>query len=275
MNGSLAGGATLLLIGTLTACSFAPVYKTPDSVPAASAYRGVRRLESGATPGQPEPRCLVDAISRSAAGRARSEGGRRQPGFEGGVRAAAAGPCRHANRAGRSIPDAERRRLGDSLQNLGQFAHLCAGQESDLQQLRPGSRSVLRIRCLGPGAQRRDVGKGEPASERRGPCRPGSVDSRRVGDRLFHTACRGRTASAPRQDRGGLCPVAAADAESLSTAAARRSPTSRRRRRSSRPRAPRPPISGCNARRANTPSRYCSAKTHRHSTWSRIRCRWN
>jgi NodT family efflux transporter outer membrane factor (OMF) lipoprotein len=39
MNGSLAGGATLLLIGTLTACSFAPVYKTPDSVPAASAYK--------------------------------------------------------------------------------------------------------------------------------------------------------------------------------------------------------------------------------------------
>jgi len=32
-------GATMLLIGTLTACSFAPVYKTPDSVPAASAYR--------------------------------------------------------------------------------------------------------------------------------------------------------------------------------------------------------------------------------------------
>jgi NodT family efflux transporter outer membrane factor (OMF) lipoprotein len=39
MNGSLAGGATLLLIGTLTACSFAPVYKTPDSVPAANAYK--------------------------------------------------------------------------------------------------------------------------------------------------------------------------------------------------------------------------------------------
>src|SRR3984893_17438921 len=39
MNGSLAGGATLLLLGTLTACSFAPVYKTPDSVPAASAYK--------------------------------------------------------------------------------------------------------------------------------------------------------------------------------------------------------------------------------------------
>src|SRR5882757_2113228 len=39
MNGSLAGGATLLLIGMLTACSFAPVYKTPDSVPAASTYK--------------------------------------------------------------------------------------------------------------------------------------------------------------------------------------------------------------------------------------------
>src|SRR6202035_686105 len=39
MNGSLAGGATLLLISSLTACSFAPVYKTPDSVPAASAYK--------------------------------------------------------------------------------------------------------------------------------------------------------------------------------------------------------------------------------------------
>jgi NodT family efflux transporter outer membrane factor (OMF) lipoprotein len=39
MNGSLAGGATLLVIGTLTACSFAPVYKTPDSVPAAIAYK--------------------------------------------------------------------------------------------------------------------------------------------------------------------------------------------------------------------------------------------
>src|SRR5258708_21429344 len=38
MNGSLSG-ATLLLIGSLTACSFAPVYKTPDSVPAASAYK--------------------------------------------------------------------------------------------------------------------------------------------------------------------------------------------------------------------------------------------
>jgi len=39
MNGSLAGGATLLVIGILTACSFAPVYKTPDSVPAAIAYK--------------------------------------------------------------------------------------------------------------------------------------------------------------------------------------------------------------------------------------------
>src|SRR5258708_34196999 len=38
MNGSLSG-ATLLLIGSLTACSFAPVYKTPDSVPAAIAYK--------------------------------------------------------------------------------------------------------------------------------------------------------------------------------------------------------------------------------------------
>src|SRR3984893_13348110 len=32
-------GATLLLVSALTACSFAPVYKTPDSVPAASAYK--------------------------------------------------------------------------------------------------------------------------------------------------------------------------------------------------------------------------------------------
>jgi NodT family efflux transporter outer membrane factor (OMF) lipoprotein len=38
MNGSLSS-ATLLLIGTLTACSFAPVYKAPDSVPATSAYK--------------------------------------------------------------------------------------------------------------------------------------------------------------------------------------------------------------------------------------------
>src|SRR6267378_7217010 len=38
MNGSLSS-ATLLLIGTLTACSLAPVYKTPDSVPAASEYK--------------------------------------------------------------------------------------------------------------------------------------------------------------------------------------------------------------------------------------------
>src|SRR5260370_39875952 len=38
MNGSLSS-ATLLLIGTLTACSFAPVYKTPDSVPATSEYK--------------------------------------------------------------------------------------------------------------------------------------------------------------------------------------------------------------------------------------------
>jgi len=37
MNGSLSS-ALLLLIGSLTACSFAPVYKTPDSVPATSAY---------------------------------------------------------------------------------------------------------------------------------------------------------------------------------------------------------------------------------------------
>src|SRR5580704_19557905 len=39
MNSSLPGGATLLLIGALTACSFAPVYKTPDSVPAVDAYK--------------------------------------------------------------------------------------------------------------------------------------------------------------------------------------------------------------------------------------------
>ena len=38
MNGSLSR-ATLLLIGTLTGCSFAPVYKTPDSAPAASEYK--------------------------------------------------------------------------------------------------------------------------------------------------------------------------------------------------------------------------------------------
>src|SRR5580692_977661 len=31
--------AALLLAGALTACSFAPVYKTPPSVPAASAYK--------------------------------------------------------------------------------------------------------------------------------------------------------------------------------------------------------------------------------------------
>jgi NodT family efflux transporter outer membrane factor (OMF) lipoprotein len=38
LNGSLSS-ATLLLIGTLTACSFAPVYKTPDSAPATGAYK--------------------------------------------------------------------------------------------------------------------------------------------------------------------------------------------------------------------------------------------
>ena len=38
MSGSLPS-ATLLLISALTACSFAPVYKTPDSVPSASAYK--------------------------------------------------------------------------------------------------------------------------------------------------------------------------------------------------------------------------------------------
>src|SRR5882757_7273600 len=38
MNGSLPG-ATLLLIGALTACSFAPVYRTPDSVPATDTYK--------------------------------------------------------------------------------------------------------------------------------------------------------------------------------------------------------------------------------------------
>lgn len=38
MNGPLSSTA-LLLVGTLGACSFAPVYKTPDSVSAASAYK--------------------------------------------------------------------------------------------------------------------------------------------------------------------------------------------------------------------------------------------
>ncbi len=38
MNRSLPNAA-LLLIGTLTACSFAPVYKTPDSAPPAGAYK--------------------------------------------------------------------------------------------------------------------------------------------------------------------------------------------------------------------------------------------
>ncbi|HLZ96312.1 MAG TPA: efflux transporter outer membrane subunit [Steroidobacteraceae bacterium] len=38
MNGSLAG-TTLLLIGALTGCSFAPAYQIPDSAPAASAYK--------------------------------------------------------------------------------------------------------------------------------------------------------------------------------------------------------------------------------------------
>jgi len=38
MNGSLSS-ATLLLIGTLAACSFAPVYRTPESVAPAAAYK--------------------------------------------------------------------------------------------------------------------------------------------------------------------------------------------------------------------------------------------
>src|SRR3984893_16555633 len=38
MNGSLPG-ATLLLSAALTACSFAPAYRTPDSVPATDAYK--------------------------------------------------------------------------------------------------------------------------------------------------------------------------------------------------------------------------------------------
>jgi NodT family efflux transporter outer membrane factor (OMF) lipoprotein len=38
MNGSLSS-ATLLLIGTLTACSFAPVYRTPASAPATGVYK--------------------------------------------------------------------------------------------------------------------------------------------------------------------------------------------------------------------------------------------
>src|SRR3984893_6460474 len=38
MNGSLSS-ATLLLIGTVTACSFAPVYRTPESVPATGVYK--------------------------------------------------------------------------------------------------------------------------------------------------------------------------------------------------------------------------------------------
>jgi NodT family efflux transporter outer membrane factor (OMF) lipoprotein len=38
VNGSLSS-ATLLLIGTLAACSFAPAYKTPESVPATGAYK--------------------------------------------------------------------------------------------------------------------------------------------------------------------------------------------------------------------------------------------
>jgi NodT family efflux transporter outer membrane factor (OMF) lipoprotein len=38
MNGSLSS-ATLLLIGTVTACSFAPVYRTPDSAPATGVYK--------------------------------------------------------------------------------------------------------------------------------------------------------------------------------------------------------------------------------------------
>src|SRR5271168_2336609 len=39
MNGSLPGATVLLLIGALTACSLAPAYRTPDSVPAADAYQ--------------------------------------------------------------------------------------------------------------------------------------------------------------------------------------------------------------------------------------------
>ena len=31
--------SAMLLIGALTACSFAPAYKIPDSVPATSAYK--------------------------------------------------------------------------------------------------------------------------------------------------------------------------------------------------------------------------------------------
>jgi outer membrane protein, multidrug efflux system len=38
MNGSLSS-ATLLLLGALSACSFAPVYKTPDSAPPAGTYK--------------------------------------------------------------------------------------------------------------------------------------------------------------------------------------------------------------------------------------------
>jgi NodT family efflux transporter outer membrane factor (OMF) lipoprotein len=38
MNGSRSNAALLLLVGTLTACSFAPRYKIPDSAPPTSAY---------------------------------------------------------------------------------------------------------------------------------------------------------------------------------------------------------------------------------------------
>src|SRR6202020_394010 len=40
MNRSLSSAMLLTVVGTLTACSFAPVYKTPQSVAAPDAYKG-------------------------------------------------------------------------------------------------------------------------------------------------------------------------------------------------------------------------------------------
>jgi len=80
MNGSLAA-AHAAAHRHFCACSFAPVYKTPDSVPAASGYQGGGRDWKPAATLEIKPRDLVDAISGSAAGCTGKRRWRRQPGF--------------------------------------------------------------------------------------------------------------------------------------------------------------------------------------------------
>ena len=154
--------ATLLLIGTLGACTLAPRYKVPDSAPAPAAYK-----ESGdwkaAQPADERSRGgwwtvfqdpQLDALEAKVAGANQD------------LKAAFARlqQARAATRIARAdlFPTLNAAAAADALAGFGQFADVSPGSAAGVQRFRPASGFLLRDRSMGPGAQCRELRKSQP-----------------------------------------------------------------------------------------------------------------